>query len=212
MMKPVAIFGGTFDPVHLGHLRAAWEAAEQLDAEVRMMPARVPPHRPPTQACAAQRVALLRAALGGQDRLTLDTRELDREGPSYSVDTLADLRRELGPEQPLVLLVGADAFAGLDRWDRWQMLFERAHIGVMTRPGVDTGMSPVLHEHVESRWVAAPAELHHAPCGRVARIPVTALEISASSIRAQLAAGRSPRFLVPGALLRDPTLLDVYRG
>ena len=79
-MKPVAIFGGTFDPVHLGHLRAAWEASEQLGAEVRMMPAHVPPHRPPTQASAAQRVALLRAALAGQERLRLDTRELRPRG------------------------------------------------------------------------------------------------------------------------------------
>ncbi len=211
MMKPVAIFGGTFDPVHLGHLRAAWEVAEQLDAEVRMMPAHVPPHRPPTQASAAQRVALLRAALEGQDRLRLDTRELDREGPSYSVDTLADLRRELGPEQPLVMLVGADAFAGLDRWDRWQQLFERAHIGVMTRPGVETAMSPVLQSQVGPRLVEDSADLHGAPCGRVVRLPVTALEISASAIRTQLAAGRSPRYLVPGALLRDPELLEVYR-
>jgi len=210
-MRPVAIFGGTFDPVHLGHLRAAWEAAEQLDAEVRMMPAHVPPHRPPTRASAAQRVALLRAALEGQDRLQLDTRELQREGPSYSVDTLADLRRELGQQQPLVLLVGADAFAGLDRWDRWQELFELAHIGVLTRPGVETAMHPVLQEQVEPRWAEVPADLHDAACGQVLRIPVTALEISASAIRAQLAAGRSPRYLVPAALLREPALLDVYR-
>lgn len=211
-MKPVAIFGGTFDPVHLGHLRAAWEASEQLDAEVRMMPAHVPPHRPPTRASAAQRVALLRAALEGQDRLRLDTRELQREGPSYSVDTLADLRRELGPEQPLVLLVGADAFAGLDRWDRWQQLFELAHIGVLTRPGVEAAMSPALHGEVGPRLGADPADLRETPCGRVVRLSVTALEISASSIRAQLAAGRSPRYLLPEALLRDPSLLDGYRG
>lgn len=211
-MKPVAIFGGTFDPVHLGHLRAAWEASEQLDADVRMMPAHVPPHRPPTRASAGQRVAMLRAALEGQDRLQLDTRELKREGPSYSVDTLLDLRRELGPETPLVLLVGADAFAGLDRWDRWRRLFDLAHIGVLTRPGADTRPGPELRAEIEARHCDTPGQLREAPSGRVVQLPVTALDISASAIRAQLAAGRSPRYLLPEALLRDPALLDCYRA
>ncbi len=210
-MTPVAVFGGTFDPVHLGHLRAAWEAAEQLDAQVRMMPARVPPHRPPTRASAAQRVALLEAALQGQQRLRLDTRELRREGPSYSVDTLLDLRREFGAEQPLVLLVGADAFAGLDRWDRWAQLFELAHIGVLTRPGVPMAPSPALHAFIRERQVDEPGALRESPCGRVWPIAVTALDISASAVRAELAAGRTPRYLVPEALLADPALLAPYR-
>jgi len=210
-MKPVAIFGGTFDPVHLGHLRAAWEASEQLDAEVRMLPAHVPPHRPPTRASAAQRVALLRAALQGQDRLRLDTRELEREGPSYSVDTLLDLRRELGADVPLVMLVGADAFAGLDRWHRWQQLFELTHIGVLTRPGHAPDTSPALAEAVAPRRCREPAQLAASPCGRVATLPVTALDIAASTVREQLAAGRVPRYLLPEALLADPALLDVYR-
>ncbi|KGI77783.1 nicotinate-nucleotide adenylyltransferase [Oleiagrimonas soli] len=210
-MKPIAIFGGTFDPVHLGHLRAAWEAAEYLDAEVRMMPARVPPHRPPTRASAEQRVALLRAALEGQDRLRMDTRELDREGPSYSVDTLLDLRAEFGSTQPLVLLVGADAFAGLDRWDRWRQLFQLAHIGVLTRPGVRADGSETLREAVRARRTDRREEIHASAHGRVIDVPVTALDISASAVRAQLAAGREPRYLLPQALLRDPALLNVYR-
>ena len=101
-MKPLAIFGGTFDPVHLGHLNAAWEAAELLDADVRMLPASVPPHRPAPIASASHRAAMLRAALRGQARLELDTRELDREGLSYTIDTLRELRKEVG-ERPLVL-------------------------------------------------------------------------------------------------------------
>lgn len=210
-MKPVAIFGGTFDPVHLGHLRAAWEAAEYLDADVRMMPARVPPHRPPTRASAAQREALLRAALEGQDRLHIDTRELLREGPSYSVDTLRDLRAELGAQRSLVLLVGADAFAGLDRWDRWKQLFELAHIGVLTRPGLRSEHSAALREAVEPRRIQDRERLRDAPQGFVIDVPVTALDISASAIRAQLASGRVPRYLLPEALLRDPALLNVYR-
>lgn len=210
-MKPVAIFGGTFDPVHLGHLRAAWEAAEQLDAQVRMLPANVPPHRPPARASASRRVAMLEAALQGQDRLLLDTRELDREGPSYSVDTLADLRRELGPERPLVLLLGADAFAGLDRWHRWRTLFELAHIGVLTRPGsMAAALSAGLRDVVEPRRCRVEA-LRLAPAGRVADLTVTALDISASAIREMLAQGREPRYLLPDALLHDRAMLEVYR-
>jgi nicotinate-nucleotide adenylyltransferase len=208
----VAIFGGTFDPVHLGHLRVAWEASEFLDAEIRMLPARVPPHRSPTVATAEQRVAMLHAALHDQDRLRLDTRELEREGPSYSVDTLLGLREELGPEQPLVLLMGADAFAGLDRWNRWQQLLQLAHVGVLTRPGSVPPSSEALREEIEPRRVDAVARLHESPCGKVIDVPVTALDISASRIRELLAAGRTPRYLLPAALLHDPALLACYRA
>ena len=135
-MKPIAILGGTFDPVHLGHLRVAWEAAEALDAQVRLMPAHLPPHRPAPVANAQQRVRMLQAALAGQDRLVLDTRELQREGPSYTVDTLRELRAESAASQPLILLLGSDAFAGLPTWHEWRVLFDLAHIGVLSRPGV----------------------------------------------------------------------------
>lgn len=208
---PVAILGGTYDPVHLGHLRVAWEASEFLGAPVRMLPAGVPPHRPPTTANADQRVALLRAALEGQDRLQLDPRELGREGRSYSVDTLHDLRRELGTEQPLVLLLGSDAFAGLDQWHRWREVFDLAHIGVLTRPGDDAPLSVTLQEAVGTRRADDVAALMATPCGRVIDITVTALDISASRIRKLLREGRSARYLLPDALLRDPDLLACYR-
>lgn len=209
---PVAILGGTFDPVHLGHLRAAWEASEFLGVPVCMMPASVPPHRPPTVASADQRVAMLRVALEGQERLRLDTRELERQGRSYSVDTLRGLRGELGPDQPLVLLVGADAFAGLDRWHRWQELFGLAHLGVLTRPGAAMPLSATLRAAIRTRRVNRAIDLDDTPCGRVIDIPVTGLDISASRVRELLAAGRSARFLLPEALLRDPDLLACYRA
>src|SRR5579859_4112192 len=114
-MTPLALLGGTFDPIHLGHLRVAWEAAEALDAEVRLMPANVPPHRPAPAASAAERVRLIEAALAGQSRLTLDARELARPGRSYTVDTLLELRAEQA-SRPLLLVLGADAFAGLPTW------------------------------------------------------------------------------------------------
>jgi len=209
-MKPLALLGGTFDPIHLGHLRVAWEAAEALDAEVRLMPANVPPHRPAPAASAIERVRLVEVALAGQSRLTLDARELARPGRSYTVDTLLELRAEQG-SRPLVLLLGADAFAGLTTWHRWRELFGLAHIAVLTRPGHAPEHPAELAAEIAPRRVDGPAGLHATPAGRVLQLPVTPLEISASAVRALLAAGRDPRWLVPDALLNDPALLAPYR-
>jgi nicotinate-nucleotide adenylyltransferase len=206
--RPLAILGGTFDPVHHGHLRAAWEAAEALDAEVRMVPARTPPHRPPPVADAAGRVALLRAALAGQHRLSVDTRELEREGPSYTVDSLASLRAEIGPERPLVLLVGQDAFAGLASWHRWRDLFVLAHVGVLTRPGAEQAIAGPLADFVADRRAAQV----RGPAGSVIGIAITPLDIAATAIREAFAAGREPRFLLPSACFEDEALLAPYRA
>ena len=210
-MRLVAILGGTFDPVHLGHLRAAWEAVEVLDAEVRLVPANVPPHRPAPVASAQQRAAILRAGLAGQDRLKLDTRELDRAGPSYTFDTLSSLREEIGTQRPLVLLLGADAFALLPTWHRWRELFDLAHIGVLTRPGHIPPLPDELTAAIASRETADVETLRATPAGRVLRIAITPLEISATKIRALLREGHEPRWLLPDALLADPELLAPYR-
>ena len=209
--NPLAIFGGTFDPVHLGHLSVAWEAAELLDAEVRLLPASVPPHRAPPIASAAQRVAILRAALHGQSRLTIDTRELDRAGPSWTIDTLRELRAEQG-DRPLVLLLGADAFAGLASWHRWRELFEATHIGVLSRPGISADLPDELEREVAGRRIADAVGLRVLPAGKVVELAVTPLEISATRIRELLAAGRDPRYLLPAGLFDDPALLAPYRN
>lgn len=209
-MRPLAILGGTFDPIHVAHLAVAWEAAELLDAEVRLVPASVPPHRPPPIADATTRVAMLRAALRGQQRLGLDTRELARGGPSYTIDTLHELRAEEG-DRPLVLLVGADAFAGLPSWHRWHALFEAAHIGVLSRPGTARAWPAALAAEVAERQASDVRALRGTPCGRVIELDVTPLEISATRIRDLLAAGRDPRYLLPEALFDDPALLAPYR-
>ena len=209
-MKPLAIFGGTFDPIHLGHLSVAWEASELLDAEVRLMPASIPPHRSSPTASAPQRVEMLRAALRGQSRLSLDTRELDRSGPSYTIDTLHEFRQELGA-RPLVLLLGADAFAGLRSWHRWRELFDVAHIGVLNRPGVDACIPVELERAVAPRRTDDPAVIGAQPAGRVIELAVTPLEISATRIRELLAAGRDPRYLLPAGLFDDSALLAPYR-
>ncbi len=210
-MKPLAILGGTFDPLHLGHLSAAWEAAELLDAEVRLVPAQVPPHRPPPHASGAERAAIVRASLRGQDRLRMDTRELDRDGPSYSVDTLAALRREQG-DRPLVLLVGGDAFAGLHTWYHWRDLFTLAHVGVLRRPGTAARLSPELAQALQGRRTREAADVRAVPAGRVIELAVTPLDISATRVRALLAAGRDPRYLLAPGVFDDPAVLAPYRA
>ena len=210
MKRPLAIFGGTFDPVHLGHLSVAWEAAELLEADVQLMPASVPPHRPAPIANAPQRAAMLRAALQEQSRLTLDTRELERSGPSYTIDTLMELRAEQG-DRPLVLLMGADAFTGLPTWHRWRELFDVAHIGVLSRPGVEAAVPEELAAEVAARLVADAVVLRSLPAGKLIELAVTPLEISATRIRELLAAGRDPRYLLPCGLFDDPTVLAPYR-
>ncbi|MBS0383028.1 MAG: nicotinate-nucleotide adenylyltransferase [Proteobacteria bacterium] len=210
-MRPLAIFGGTFDPVHIGHLRAAWEASEALGADVYLVPAKVPPHRPQPVASAEQRAAMLQVALAGQQRLRLDLRELHREGPSYTFDTLTSLRTEIGNSRPLVLLIGADAFAGLSSWHRWQALFDLAHMCVLTRPAQVPAMPEALAAEVAPRLVEHVDRLRSEPAGRVLNMVVTSLGISATRIRNLLAAGAEPRWLVPDALLADPVLLEPYR-
>lgn len=208
--RPLAIFGGTFDPVHIGHLSVAWEASELLDADVHLMPAGVPPHRPAPAATAEQRVAMLRAALQGQSRLLLDTRELRRSGPSYTYDTLVELRAEQG-ERPLVLLLGADAFAGLPAWHRWQEIFDVAHVGVLSRPGIEVALPAPLLQAIDRRRIDVAGDLARRPAGAVIELAVTPLEISATHVRELLAAGRDPRYLLPAGLFDDASLLDAYR-
>jgi nicotinate-nucleotide adenylyltransferase len=211
-MKPVVIFGGTFDPVHIGHLRVALEASEFLDADVRLMPAHTPPHRSPPVASAKQRTAMLQLAVAGQKNLSVDTRELQRAGPSYTLDTLIELRREFPPEQSIALLLGADAFAGLPTWHRWRELFALAHFVVLARPGHDATLSADLSAEVAARRTDAAADIKHGAAGKVIRLAVTQLEISASDIRHRLARGRDVHWLVPDALLAKPSTLAPYRS
>jgi nicotinate-nucleotide adenylyltransferase len=189
----------------------AWEAGEALDADVRLMPANVPPHRASPVASAAQRVELLRAALAGQSRLQLDERELRRAAPSYTVETLREMRAEFGPVRPLILLIGADAFAGLPSWHEWRALFALAHIAVLTRPGHGLDLPAELDAEIAPRRVRSVQQLQGSAADKVVGLPVTALEISASAVRALLAQGRQPRWLVPDALIDNPALLAPYR-
>jgi len=202
MPRPIGIFGGTFDPIHHGHLRAALEVAEALAlATVRFVPCGVPPHRAAPHAPAGERRSLIVEAIADEARFALDARELERTGPSYTVDTLRELRAELGARQPLVLLVGADACAGLERWHRWRELFELAHLARLARPGAAAVPPGALAAELDRRRTSDAARFATAPAGAVWEQALTALDISSSELRARLARGASVRYLVPDRII-----------
>ncbi|MCE5180741.1 MAG: nicotinate-nucleotide adenylyltransferase [Betaproteobacteria bacterium] len=206
--SPIGILGGTFDPIHFGHLRLAQELAEGLSLrEVRFTPAGRPPHRTQPFASAQQRLEMVRLGIAGNPLFVLDEREIFKPAPSYTVETLLDLRSETGAAQPLCLLMGTDAFLGLTSWHRWRELFDLAHIVVAQRPGFPglgraaASMEPELRDMLNRRLANEPAALCDAPAGAIFVQPITALDISSTQIRAGLAAGQSPRYLLPDAVL-----------
>lgn len=200
--RVIGIFGGTFDPVHYGHLRAASEALEALSlADLRLLPAGNPPHRDVTFAPAEHRLAMLKLALEEHGDLWADDREVRRQGHSYMVDTLKEIRNEEG-DVPLLLLIGQDAANKLDSWYRWEQLFELAHLVVMRRPDSVHAYSAVLSGEVQPRIVDDPRLLQQSPAGLVLPLEVTQLAISSTNIRHQIAIGKSPRFLLPGNVVK----------
>lgn len=201
MVRRVGILGGTFDPVHIGHLRGALEVAElfALD-EVRLIPSARPPHRDAPQVSAEDRLAMVRCAVEGVPGLTVDDRELRRERPSYTIDTLESLRSELAADDPLFLVLGWDAFCGLPSWHRWEELLLHCHLLVLQRPDADVEAPDALRNLLAARSVSDPQALC-GPGGQIAFVWQTPLEISATQLRERLAQGRSIRFLVPDAVL-----------
>jgi nicotinate-nucleotide adenylyltransferase len=198
----MGIFGGTFDPIHYGHLRTAFELQEALRLpEMRFMPAGNPPHREHTVASNAQRLEMVRAATAGQPGFTVDEREMQKSGPSYSVDTLAELRAEY-PTRPLCLIVGMDAFLGLPKWHQWRELLSLAHLVVAHRPGWRAPTMGPLGEMLVDRGTGTVQDLHQAVAGRIYIHAVTQLEISSTDVRALIHAGRDPRYLMPDGVRR----------
>ena len=196
-MKPIGVFGGTFDPIHYGHLRTAFEMLQAMDfAEVRFIPCGDPPHRGETWAGARQRLEMVGVAAAGQRGFVVDDRELRRDGPSYTVDTLTDLRGEF-PERSLGLIIGMDAFLGLPRWHRWDELLDLAHIVVAHRPGWRAPDIGPMGELLSERGTHRVNDLHASTHGRIHIHAVTQLEISSTEIRELVEAGRDPRFLIP---------------
>ena len=213
---PIGIFGGTFDPIHYGHLRLAEEVAESAKlAEVRFLPSGTPPHRARPGAEPVHRVEMARLATAGNDRFVVDDRETRRSGPGFTYDTLTELRHEVGTQRALVLLVGADAFLELATWHRWRALFDLAHIVVAYRPGfpIDSWQArmpePLAHEYA-ARYMQQTLAVHLAPAGGIAAVSMTGLDISATFVRNAVHAGASARYLLPDTVLDYIRTHDLY--
>jgi nicotinate-nucleotide adenylyltransferase len=203
---PLALLGGTFDPVHWGHLRIASDTAAALKLpEVRLIPSKAPVHRASPGATSAQRLAMLNIAVADVPGLAVDDRELKRDTPSYTALTLASLRAEF-PQRPLLWLIGVDAFLHINRWYDWPRLFELAHFVVLNRPGfaVSQVLSPALAEVWQGRLTRAPETLAHTTHGTIYLHTVTPQAISATTIRNTISAGAADVVLHP--LLPKPVL------
>ncbi|TCK17539.1 nicotinate-nucleotide adenylyltransferase [Thiogranum longum] len=207
----ICILGGTFDPVHFGHLRTALDVQQALAIpRLHLLPCRIPPHRPEPQLSAAMRLELLQLGIQNEPALQVDTRELKREGPSWMVDTLHSLRDDIGTDEPLCLALGMDALHGLSGWHRWHDITGLCHLVVMQRPGNDWPVSGEIADWLQGARVNDVAALHGTSAGRVAAVAVRQLEISSTDIRALLAAGKNARYLLPEAVLERITQENWY--
>lgn len=200
-------YGGTFDPFHLGHLAIARIARDELQVPVRLMPAADPPHRAPPGANATQRAQMLASAIADEPGLLLDLRELERAQihpgvPSWTVDTLRDIRAEVGAEQPVALLIGADSLMNLTQWHEWQSLLGLSHFVVADRPGspLDGALPAELADYLRGAWAESAAELQQLPAGRLWRLRQPLREESATQVRRAIAEGGDWRPMVPAAV------------
>ena len=212
-MKLRVLYGGTFDPVHDGHIAVALAAAHALDSSVALLPSADPPHRAPPGASAEQRAAMLDLAVAGYPQLSVDRRELQRAahrranaaggcalpavagaaaGPSYTIDTLREVRVEIGSSAPLVWLLGADAFRELQTWREWREFFALAHFVVAVRPGhaLDQLDAELMHA-TASRWIVDIEILQSTPAGLLWKLDLPPQHEAASSVRERIAAGES---------------------
>ena len=204
----IGIFGGTFDPVHYGHLRSALEVKEIFGlSQVRLIVSAKPPHRAAPIASIGMRLEMLQLAVKKQPGFIVDTREIARAGASYMVLTLESLQQEF-PNQPLLLFIGSDAFNKLENWHQWQRLFDFAHIVVLTRPGHRLGQ---FDDFFSARQTADQKELSQCLAGKLYFQPVTQLDISATKIREIIANNGNPAFLLPDAVLAYIKRHDLYQ-
>lgn len=200
MAEPIGLFGGTFDPIHFGHLRTAFELLQALKlSQVRFLPTGDPPHREAPLANGQLRFQMVSAAVLGQPGFTVDDREIKREGVSYTIDTLTELRHE-NPQRSLCLLLGMDAFLGMPTWRRWREIFDLCHVVVAHRPGWKAPVTGPLGEVMVDRGTGSVRELHASVAGKIYVHGVTQLEIASTDLRALIMSGRDLRYLVPDAV------------
>lgn len=206
--NPIGVFGGAFAPFHNGHLRLAIEARERLDlAQVRLIPTAHPAHRPDSRVPPQKRLDWVRAAIGKEKGLIADDREIKREGPSYTIDTLAELKK-WRPRTPLVLLLGADAFAHFHTWHMWREILELAHLAVVSRPGSPL-LPPLEADILVERHTDTAEAFRTVPAGLWMELPLPLMEVSSTRIRRLMRQGVSVRGLLPDAILDRLTPQDI---
>ena len=198
----VGVFGGTFDPIHYGHLRSALELSERLELDqLRLMPCATPPHRQSTDCTALQRAAMVELAVAREPRLICDTRELQRSGPSYTIDSLIELRQELGEQTSLSLIMGCDALLDIGSWYRWEDILDWAHVVVIARPGWQLPEHGLVAQWIDDNRLRCAADIKKRAAGGVLIEELRPLAISSTEIRAMLGRGRSVRYLMPESVL-----------
>lgn len=209
-------YGGTFDPIHDGHLAVARAARDAFDAPVWLIPAADPPHRAAPGANAEQRAEMIALAIADIPGLRLDLREIERartlDRPSYTYDTLLELRRAFGPTRPLAWLVGADSFIGLPTWHRWREIGELAHLVIAERPGsaLDAALPDELGAWARSRWASDADQLRQHPAGCLWRLHQPLRAESASQVREEIAGHGAWQALVPAAVARYIQARQLY--
>ncbi|MEG0008499.1 MAG: nicotinate-nucleotide adenylyltransferase [Aeromonas sp.] len=212
LTAPIGLLGGTFDPIHIGHLRPAIEAQATLGlAEVRLIPNHVPPHRASPFCTSEQRLAMVRLAAAENPGFTVDERELKREQPSYTIDTLISLRTEL-PDTPLCFLMGMDSLLSLPSWHRWQELLDYAHLVVSMRPGWQPDYSAEIADLLARHQSQDIGALHRDRHGHIWLSDNLPIELSATRLRALLAAGQDPRYLLPASVARYISQHRLYQA
>ncbi len=211
---PIGIYGGTFDPIHFGHLRPNLELCELFALEhVRFIPSSIPPHREKPKSSSEQRLQMVASAIESEDGFILDQRELNRMGPSYMIDTLLSLRQSY-PHNPLCLLLGMDAFLGLHQWHRWQEILDYTHIIVSQRPDTeftDQTMWPSEIIDLYQQHQGDRTDIHKQLHGIICLKQVTQLAISSSDIRQRLANKQSIRYLLPETVIDLIEYHQLYR-
>ena len=205
-----AIFGGTFDPVHYGHLRAALEIRSLLNIDsITLMPSGSPAHRTNTVSPVRHRVEMLKMAVAGLEGFKLDLREVERNGPSFTVESLLEIRQQ-SADIPIICVIGQDSANTLNSWHRWKELFSLAHLVIMSRPGDLEDYPDELANEFIGRKITHPASLFDSLAGQVLSVPVTGLAISSKHIRALLERGETPRFLLPDTVLAYIRQIGLY--
>ncbi len=208
----VGVFGGTFNPVHYGHLRSALELVEKLQLEqLRLMPCAQPPHRDAPQCSGVHRAAMIELAIAGEPRLACDARELQRPGKSFTIDSLIELRGELEAATGLCMVLGCDALLDISAWHRWQELLDWSHIIVIARPGWQLPKVGTVAQWLNTHRLDDLHALRERPTGGIVIQELRPLAISSTEIRELLAAGRSARYLIPQSVLDYIQLHNLYR-